>query len=100
MKSIIALMLFAICTIFNLVAYLPQIIQLIKTKSADDINLTSWLTWIFSEVCYLGYILLESPEIGVISMAMLSLTLMVITSILTVYYQHRKKKKKRKINNK
>ncbi len=91
MKTAIALMLFSICTGLNLFGYLPQIIQLIKTKSADDINLASWLTWIFSEICYLSYILLESPEIGVISMATLSLTLMVITSVLTVHYQRRSK---------
>ena len=94
MKTIIAFILLFICTVLSLFGYLPQIIQLIKTKSANDINLASWWTWVFSQVCYLSYVLLESPEAGVIAMATLSLTLMLITTFLTLYYKNCKKRKR------
>ncbi len=93
MKSVIALTLFAVCTILNIIAYLPQIIQLIKTKSADDINLSSWIIWISSSVCYIGYIILEAPEIGVLSMEFFLLFMMIITASLAAYYQKRKRRK-------
>ena len=92
MKSIIALTLFAICTILNIVAYLPQIIQLIKTKSADDINLSSWIIWISSSLCYIGYIILETPETGILSMEFFLLFMMIITTSLSAYYKKRKRK--------
>lgn len=96
MKSIIALILVIICTTCNIVAYWPQFVQLIKTKSADDINLYSWIIWITSEVSYLAYILLETPEAGLILLQGSILTMSVIMFTLTKYYQNRKKKKHRK----
>lgn len=96
MKSIIALILVIICTTCNIVAYWPQFVQLIKTKSADDINLYSWIIWITSEVSYLAYILLETPEAGLILLQGSILTMSVIMFTLTKYYQTRKKKKRRK----
>lgn len=93
MKSIIALILVIICTTCNIVAYWPQFVQLIKTKSADDINLYSWIIWITSEVSYLAYILLETPEAGLILLQGSILTMSVIMFTLTKYYQNRKKRK-------
>ena len=95
MKTVIAFILLFICTIFNLFGYLPQIIQIIKTKSSDDISISSWLIWIFSETCYLCYVLLESPELGVVFIAVLNLTLIVITSILAIFYQKYPKRKRK-----
>lgn len=93
MKSIIALALVIICTTCNIVAYWPQFVQLIKTKSADDINLYNWIIWITSEVSYLAYILLETPEAGLILLQGSILTMSVIMFTLTKYYQNRKKAK-------
>ena len=95
MKSIIALILVIICTTCNIVAYWPQFVQLIKTKSADDINLYSWIIWITSEVSYLAYILLETPEAGLILLQGSILTMSVIMFTLTKYYQNRKKHQKK-----
>ena len=92
MKSIIALILVIICTTCNIVAYWPQFVQLIKTKSADNINLYSWIIWITSEVSYLAYILLETPEAGLILLQGSILTMSVIMFTLTKYYQNRKKR--------
>ena len=97
MKSIIALTLVIICTICNIIAYWPQFIQLIKTKSADDINLYSWIIWITSEISYLAYILLETPEPGLILLQSTILSMSVIMFTLTIYYQNRKKQKRKHI---
>ena len=91
MKTTVALLLLFVYTVLEFVAYMPQIVQLIKTKSADDISLTSWLTWIISDVCYLLYVLLESPEIGVIFIALMNLFFVILVYILTMYYQKRGK---------
>lgn len=92
MKTLVALIFLSIYTVLEFIAYMPQIIKLIKTKSADDISLTSWLVWIISCLCYLGYVLLESPEIGIIFAALLNLSLVVSVYILTAHYQKRKTK--------
>ena len=94
MNVIIALVLISIVTVLEVFAYIPQIIKLIKTKSAEDISLTSWLTWMVSDICYLAYVLLESPEAGVIFLASLSLFLVMFVFILTMYYQKSKKLRK------
>ena len=51
MKEIVALTLLIIYTVCEYVAYVPQIVKLVKTKSADDLSITSWLTWVVSGVC-------------------------------------------------
>ena len=96
MREIIALILLLIYTVCEYAAYLPQIIKLIKTKSADDLSITSWLVWVISGVCYLAYVLLESPEIGVIYIASMNLVFMIIVYVLTAHYQKNKTKKHRK----
>ena len=99
MKSIIALVLISIVTFLEIFAYMPQIIKLFKTKSAEDLSIASWLTWVISDVCYLVYVLMESPEIGVVFTASLSLFLVIFVFVLTMYYQkYGKHKSVRKIH--
>lgn len=93
MKATIALILLSIYTVSEFIAYLPQIVKLIRTKSAEDISLASWLVWIVSGVCYLVYVLLESQEAGIIFAASLNLFFVTFVYVLTAYYQKRKKRK-------
>ena len=92
MKATIALILISVCTIAELIAYLPQVVKILKTKSADDLSLSSWLIWVVADICYLAYVLLESPEVGVVFLAVLSLTLVLLVFGLTFFYQNRKRK--------
>ena len=96
MKEMIALILLVVYTICEYTAYIPQIVKLIKTKSADDLSITTWLTWVISGVCYLVYVLLESPEIGVIYIASMNLIFMMVVCILTAYYQKNKRTHRQK----
>ena len=93
MKVTIALVLLSIYTVLEFVAYMPQIIKLLRTKSADDLSLTSWFTWITADLCYLAYVLLESPEIGVIFICTLDLVFLLVVLYLTIRYQNKKHKK-------
>lgn len=48
--------LYPLLTINTIIAYLPQIVQLMKAeKASDDISLTSWYLWIGGGVIALGY---------------------------------------------
>ncbi|MBR6412338.1 MAG: hypothetical protein IKS41_04165 [Alphaproteobacteria bacterium] len=73
--------------------------KLVKTKSADDLSITTWLIWVFSAVCYLFYVLLKCPDKGIIFISSLNLIFIVIVCILTVYYQNKKLRKKSRKNN-
>ena len=94
MKEIIALILLLVYTVCEFAAYIPQMVKLVKTKSANDLSVTTWLIWAFSAVCYLGYVLMECPDIGVVFIASMNLFFIVLVCLLTVYYQGRKLKKK------
>lgn len=41
MKETIAFVFLSIYTILEFVAYIPQIVKILKTKRADDLSLTS-----------------------------------------------------------
>ena len=93
MKSMIAFVLLSVYTVLEFVAYMPQIIKILKRKSADDISLLYWFTWIAADLCYFGYVLLETPEIGLFFIISLDLMFLLFVLCLTVHYQKHKKKK-------
>lgn len=94
MKTTIAFCFLSIYTVLEFAAYMPQIIKLLKTKSADDLSLGYWFTWIAADLCYLGYILTETPEIGLMFIVFLDLAFLIFVLSLTIYYQKHKKRKK------
>lgn len=93
MKMTIALIFLSVYTVLEFVAYMPQIIKLLKTKSADDLSLGYWFTWIAADLCYMAYILLETPELGLIFIVSLDICFLVFVLSLTIYYQRRKRRK-------
>ena len=95
MKETIAIALLSIYTVLEFVAYIPQIVKILKTKHADDLSLTSWFVWIATDLSYLGYILLETPQFGVIFIALMNLFFIITVFLLTVYYQKYYKPRKK-----
>ena len=87
MKYAIALTLLGIYTISQSIAYIPQIYKIIKTKKAYNLSLPSWLIWIVSDFSYIGYVLLETPEIGLICATLWDIVLILTTFVLTLHYQ-------------
>jgi uncharacterized protein with PQ loop repeat len=94
MKFTVALFLLSLYTVLEFIAYMPQIIKILKTKHADDLSLTSWFVWITADLCYLSYVLLQSPEIGVIFICALDLVFLIFVFCLTIKYQKHKKTSK------
>lgn len=94
MKEIIALIMLAVYTILEFVSYIPQIVKILKTKHADDLSLTSWFVWMTTDISYLVYILLESPQIGVIFIGLLNLFFTMTVFLLTRYYQKHNRRRK------
>lgn len=97
MKDAIAYALLSVYTVLEVIAYTPQLIKLLKTKSADDLSCTSWLTWFVADACYLSYVLLESPDLGVIFICSLDLAFIISVFFLTIYYQKHKKHRRKRI---
>lgn len=96
MKFTIAMFLLSLYTVLEFMAYMPQIIKLLKTKHADDLSLSSWFVWITADLCYLAYVLLESPEAGVIFICALDLVFLFIVLWLTMRYQKRTKRNRKR----
>ena len=97
MKETIAIGLLSIYTVLEFVAYIPQMVKILKTKHADDLSLTSWFVWITTDLSYLGYVLLETPQFGVIFIASLDLCFIITIFLLTMYYQkHNRRRKNRR----
>lgn len=94
MKLALALFLLSVYTVIEFIGYLPQVIKLLKTKSAEDLSLTSWFLWTVAALCYLIYVLIESPEVGVVFIASFNLTFISLVFLLTLFYQKKAKKKK------
>ena len=92
MKEMIALGLLSVYSVLEFVAYIPQIVKILKTKRADDLSLTSWFVWIATDLSYLGYVLLETPQFGVIFIALLDLGFIITVFLLTMYYQTHNKR--------
>ncbi len=60
----------------------------------------SWFVWIATDLSYLGYVLLETPQFGVIFIALLDLVFIMTVFMLTMYYQkHNERKKVRRYTN-
>jgi uncharacterized protein with PQ loop repeat len=97
MKTTIAFILLSIYTVLEFVAYVPQIVKILKRESADDLSLLYYFTWIVADLCYFGYILLETPALGLIFIISLDLLFILFLFGLTMYYQkHKKLKRKRR----
>ena len=94
MKETIAIGLLSVYSVLEFVAYIPQIVKILKTKHADDLSLMSWFVWIATDLSYLGYVLLETPQFGVIFIALLDLVFIMTVFMLTMYYQKYNKRKK------
>lgn len=78
-----------VVTVSMFVAYLPQVVKLIRTKKSEDISVASWVLFAVSSFCSLGYgVLLWRWEY--ILSAGLEFFLNLLIFILTVKYRERK----------
>jgi uncharacterized protein with PQ loop repeat len=75
----------------SLVAYFPQWMKLVRTKSSESISIRSWCGWVVSSVFALFYavvqLLLNGNGWALVISALLALIFVVFTLFLTVKYR-------------
>ena len=84
--------------IFCIISYLPQIIQLIKTKKSEDISIPTYVLLTLSFVDYAFILAMDGVGLMVTLLNIFELSLCFITTVLVVKYKH--KSKVSKIENK
>lgn len=94
LKYVIYITLVMSQAVFSIVSYLPQIIQLIKTKKSEDISTSTWVLLSLSFFDYAVILWMDKVSISLVLLNLFELSLCVITTILVVYY----KRKNRKVN--
>jgi len=50
-------------TTIGMVAFVPQIVKTVKSKSAEDISLLSWFLWIFDYTLMVVYIFIFTVDL-------------------------------------
>ena len=81
--------------VMSFIAYVPQWLKLIRSKSSQDISLSAWLLWALSALFAVFYAVVEMYQYGVgwalIISAVSSLVFIVITVVLIVIYRNPRK---------
>lgn len=80
-------------TIVGFVAYVPQIVKLIKDKNADGCSILTWLFWLTNSCLYLVYLLLSEVTIWLILSQVTEVLLIGVTFTLIVIIQAKTKLK-------
>jgi len=97
MKYAIGMVLITISTILGSYGYIPQIIKMYKTKSAEDISDGSWWTYSVASLTYVIYFTFITFDLLVLIEAILELVLNVTTLLMSIYYKHKQKTKRENI---
>lgn len=85
-------LLLGIVSLCTLLSYLPQTIQLLKTKSSEDLSLTSWILWVVSSYSYTLYAILVSKDFMLIVQTALELIFCMLILILSIFYTYKNNK--------
>lgn len=86
--------LLAIVSFCTFISYLPQVIEIIKTKSSEDISITSWILWVVSSLAYTLYAVIYSGNGMLIFETCLELFFCLLILTLTIIYDQSLRKTK------
>ena len=86
--------LLAIVSFCTFISYLPQVIEIIKTKSSEDISITSWILWVVSSLAYTLYAVIYSESAMLIFETCLELFFYLLILTLTIIYDKSLRKTK------
>lgn len=92
MRDFIYLVITIAVTIINLISYMPQIIKLIKTKSADDLSLGSYILFDSGYILYTVLMIMDHVGIGLFILQLTETTLCIITTICIAVFKKKKQK--------
>lgn len=85
MLGTILLSIVSFCTF---ISYYPQAVKLLKTKSAEDLSIQSWVLWVTSSFTYTLYAVLVNKEPMLIFETSLELFFCILILILTIMYRN------------
>lgn len=88
-KEIIYIILVVSQIIFCIISYLPQIIQLLRTKKSEDISISTYVLLTLSFIDYSLILIMDSVHISLIILNTFELTLCLLTTILVIRYKKR-----------
>lgn len=80
----ILLLVVSICTF---ISYLPQIRQLLTTKSSEDLSIKSWCLWVVSMACYALYAILYTTDYMLMFTTILEFLFCFIILIMVIIYR-------------
>ena len=83
-------MLMLFVSVTTSISFIPQILQLYRTKHSEDISISSWVLWVSSSTAFLIFSLLEGG-FGLIFSSSLEFILTALVLILTINYKNNKK---------
>lgn len=90
-KNVLYMILVVSQVIFCIISYLPQIIQLIKTKKSEDISIPTYVLLTLSFVDYAFILAMDGVGLMVTLLNIFELSLCFITTVLVVKYKHKSK---------
>lgn len=82
----------SIINICSFVAYLPQIVKLIKTRSGEDLSLMSWFLWLMTDVAWVCHSWFELRDLNQTLTCLLELILVLTIFLLTLFFSRSKER--------
>ena len=73
-----------------IVAYVPQILTMIKNKRAEDVSLWMWILWFIGDGCFLAYSLLQKDVYSSVLFSAFTLGNIVILTLIALYGKSKK----------
>ena len=74
-------------TITGFVAYIPQIVRLIKEKSSEDMSITTWVMWTINSGLYLLYLYLSKVTGWLVISQLIELSLIGLTLLVILFFR-------------
>lgn len=78
-------------TVNGFISYFPQIVRCIKTKSSNDVSISSWVIWSINSILYLTYLILDKVNIWLKLSQAMEVILIVTTLFVVLFYRRRRK---------
>jgi len=89
--NLASIFILLIVTGLGMVAFIPQVVKLIRTKSADDISMGSWVMWLIAYILMTIYSVVFTRDL-MLCVAYASETLASgLIILLTIRYQRKNK---------
>ena len=87
LRNVVYFALVASQMMFCIVSYIPQIVQLVRTKKSEDISVATWMMLTFSFVDYGLILLMEDAGPVLLTLNGFELVLCAVTLSLTMHYK-------------